>query len=178
MSPAFHPGFSGPWRPPPALSSTLATFGCFTFARLFRHSFTASATVLSGRFLPSSVFFLTLLHRNFWHVFVTQMRAGTPHPGSFFVPALTELFLPADAWTWTTQIVVTRPLTYQLLRSIELKLNYWIFFARSKSYVKTIKIHFERDLDMYCLKLLQLTSKLFLSIIENNRCLTTDERCF
>ena len=81
------------------LSSTLATFSCFTFARLFRHSFTASATVLSGRFLPASVFYLTLLHRNFWHVFVTQMRAGTPHPGSFFVPALTELFLPADAWT-------------------------------------------------------------------------------
>ena len=85
--------------PPLVLSSTLATFSCFTFARLLRHSFTASATVLSGRFLPASVFYLTLLHRNFWHVFVTQMRAGTPHPGSFFVPALTEMFLPADAWT-------------------------------------------------------------------------------
>ena len=31
--------------------------------------------------------------------FVTQMRAGTPHPGSSSVPALTELSLPADAWT-------------------------------------------------------------------------------
>ena len=65
LPPALHPGFSGPWRPPPALSSTLATFGCFTFARLFRHSLIASATVLSGRFLPTGVFYLTLLHRNF-----------------------------------------------------------------------------------------------------------------
>ena len=54
-------GFSGPWRPPPALSSTLATFGCFTFARLFHHSFTASATVLSGCFLPTGVFYLALI---------------------------------------------------------------------------------------------------------------------
>ena len=37
---------------------------------------------------------------HFWHVFVTQMRrAGTPHPGSSSVLALTELSLPADAWT-------------------------------------------------------------------------------
>ena len=46
--------------------------------------------------------------------FVTQMQAGTPHPGSPSVPALIELSLPADAWTWTTHIVVTRPLIYQL----------------------------------------------------------------
>ena len=31
--------------------------------------------------------------------FVTQVRAGTPHPGSSSVPALTKLSLPADAWT-------------------------------------------------------------------------------
>ena len=31
--------------------------------------------------------------------FVTQVRAGTPHPGFSSVPALTELSLPADAWT-------------------------------------------------------------------------------
>ena len=61
-----------------------------------------------------TVFYLTLLHRHFWHVLVTQIRAGTPHPGSSSVPALTELSLPADAWTWTTHIVVTRPLIYQL----------------------------------------------------------------
>ena len=61
LPPALHPDFSGPWRPPPALSSTLATFGYFTFARIFRHSFTASSTVLSRRFLLTCVLYLALL---------------------------------------------------------------------------------------------------------------------
>ena len=158
LPPALRPGFSGLWRPPPALSSTLATFSYFTIARLSSCSFTANATVLSGRFLPASVFYLTLLHRNFWHVFVTQMRAGTPHPGSFFVPVLTELFLLADAWTWTTHIVVTRPLIYQLRQwatKYRVKIKLLNIFCLFKVYVKTIKIHFEQDLDMYCLKLLR-----------------------
>ena len=36
--------------------------------------------------------------------FMIQIRAGTPHPGSSSVPALTELSLPADAWTWTIDL--------------------------------------------------------------------------
>ena len=60
------------------------------------------------RFLPCTPF------PHFWHVFLTQMWAGAPHLGSSSVPTLTELFLPADAWTWTTHILVTRPLIYQL----------------------------------------------------------------
>ena len=31
MSPALHSGFSGPWRPPRALSSILTTFDCLFF---------------------------------------------------------------------------------------------------------------------------------------------------
>ena len=31
MSPALHPGFSNPWRSPPALSSTPTTFDCLFF---------------------------------------------------------------------------------------------------------------------------------------------------
>ena len=58
---ALHPGFSGLWRPPPVPSSASATFGCFTFARFFRHIFTTSATVLSGHFLPTGFFYLALL---------------------------------------------------------------------------------------------------------------------
>ena len=46
--------------------------------------------------------------------FVTQARAGTPHPRSSSVPALIELFLSADAWTWTIDVWITRPLIYQL----------------------------------------------------------------
>ena len=46
-----------------------------------------SAAVFSGRFLSYTL------------SFVTQMRAGTPHPRSSSVPALRELSHPADAWT-------------------------------------------------------------------------------
>ena len=114
MPPTLHPSFSGLWRPPPALSSTLATFGCFTFARLFCHSFIASATVLSGHFLSTGAFLTYAPSPTFLARFVTQMWAGIPHPESSSVPALTELSLPAGAWTWTTHIAVTRPLIYQL----------------------------------------------------------------
>ena len=79
--PALHPGFSGPWRSPPSLSSTLAIFGYFTFTRLFRHIFTASATLLSVYFLPTGVFYSAFLPHILARL-VTQMRAGTPHRGS------------------------------------------------------------------------------------------------
>ena len=46
----------------------------FNFSRLF--IFTMSATVLSESFLPMDVFYPILLR------FVTQTRAGTPHPES------------------------------------------------------------------------------------------------
>ena len=157
LPPALHPSFSGPWRPPLALSSTLAIFDCSTFARFFRHSFTASAMVLSGRFFPAGVLYLTFLHRQFWDVFVTQMRAGTPHPGSSSVPALTELSLPADAWTWTTHIVVTRPLIYQLRQwatKYRVKIKLLNMFCLLTSYGKIIKRLWTRLDKKYCLKLL------------------------
>ena len=77
----------------------------FNFSILF--ILTAGATVLKAFFT----------HRHFLHYtpsFVTQMRAGTPHPGSYSVPALIELSLPADAWPWTTDVWIIRPLIYQL----------------------------------------------------------------
>ena len=113
LPPALDLGFSGPWRPPAALSSTLATFGCFTFARLFCHSFTTSPTVLSKHFLPTSAFYLTLLP----HIFDTfrDSDAGRNTQSRILLcSCLIELSLPDGAWTWTTHIVVTRPLIYQL----------------------------------------------------------------
>ena len=103
LPPALHPGFSGPWRPPSALTLpwllSVTTFGCYGFEWAF---FTRR------RFLPYSP------SPAFLACFVIRMRAGTPHLGSSSVPALTGLSLPAGAWTWTTHIVVTRPLIYQL----------------------------------------------------------------
>ena len=116
----------------------------FNLSGLFRHSLTASATVLSGRFLPTGVFYLALLP----HIlarFVTQMRAGTPHPGSSSVSALTKWSLPADAWSWTTYIVDTRPLVYQLRQwatkyKVTKLLNmFQPTYACSKSYGKDYK---------------------------------------
>ena len=78
LPPALHPRFSGPWGPPPALSSTLATFGCFTFARFIRHSFTASATVLIGHFSSRGVFYLTLLLHIFDTFCDSDARRNTP----------------------------------------------------------------------------------------------------
>ena len=96
----FHVTGTPPWLLRPVMASTSSElYPDYFHFQPFRYLLTASATVLSGRFLPTGVFYLTLLHRHFWHVFVTQMRAGTPHPGSSSVPALTELSLPADAWT-------------------------------------------------------------------------------
>ena len=114
LPPVLHLNFSGrvkglhwPWALPWLLSVALLLPG-FSVTIL-----PGALRIWVGVFYPASVFYLTLLYRHFWHVFVTQMRAGTPHPGSY-VPALTELSPPAGAWTWTTHIVVTRPLIYQL----------------------------------------------------------------
>ena len=55
MPPTFHFGFSDPWRSPPALSSTLATFYCFTLPGF-------SFTFYRGRYVFEGVFFT---HRRF-----------------------------------------------------------------------------------------------------------------
>ena len=81
--------------------------------RLFRHNFTASATALSGHFLPTGVFYLPLLPHIFDTLCDSDSCRNTPSRSSF-VPALTELSLPVGTWTWTTHIVFTRLLIYQL----------------------------------------------------------------
>ena len=81
-------------------------------------------------FFTAQVFFTLHFFPTFWYVFVTQMWAEAPHPESCSVPTLSELSLPADAWSWTTHIVDTRPFAYQLCQwaTIESKLNYLICF--------------------------------------------------
>ena len=97
----------------------------------------------------------------FWHVFVTSMRAGTPYPGSSSVPPLTELSIPADAWSWITHIIDARPFVYQLRqwdakhRVKTLRNMFQPTYACSKLYGKTIKTLWIRLVNKYCLKLLQ-----------------------
>ena len=95
------------WALPWLLSFALLLPGFFVTVLLRSLRFWVSI------FLPAGVFCLTLLP----HIlarFCDSDAAGTPHPGSSSMLALTELFLPADAWTWTTHIVDTRPLIYRL----------------------------------------------------------------
>ena len=54
MSPALHPGFSGPWRPPPVLSYILSTFDCLFFL-IYRERYDCEwAFFIRRRFLPYS----------------------------------------------------------------------------------------------------------------------------
>ena len=79
LAPALHSGFSGPWRPSPALSSTLATFGCFTFCQAFFVTFSPLALRFwVGTFYPQAFFYLALLP----HIFRTflWLRCGQEHP--------------------------------------------------------------------------------------------------
>ena len=60
MSPALHPGFSGPWKPPPALSSTPTTFGCLFFL-IYRERYGFERAFFTHRcFLPYAP------SRHFW----------------------------------------------------------------------------------------------------------------
>ena len=97
-----------------------------------------------GVFLPTG-FFILHSYPTLWHVFVTQMWAETPYPGSSSVPVLIKFSLPADAWSWATHIVDARQLGYQL---DQWATKYWVktllnmfqpAYACSKSYGKDYK---------------------------------------
>ena len=113
LPPALHPSFSGPWRPPPALTLRWLLSVALSFARLFTSQFYRERYGFEWAIFSHRCFLPYAPSPTFLEQFVTQMRVGTPHPGSSSVPGLTELSLPADAWAWTTHIVVTRPLIYQ-----------------------------------------------------------------
>ena len=58
----------------------------------------------------------------YFATFVTQMIAGSPHPGSSSLLALKELFFPTGKWFWAIDFIVTRPMFYHVTiepRSIE-----------------------------------------------------------
>ena len=94
MSPALHPGFSGPWRPPPALSSTPTTFDCLCFF-IYRERYSFEWPFFSHRhFLPYApspttfnclCFFIYREHYSFEWAFFTHRRflSYAPSPTTF-----------------------------------------------------------------------------------------------
>ena len=79
MLPAFRAGIPDPWRSPPALFTNLATFIWLLFQAFFVSSLshsTANATGMSKRFLPTSVFYLSLLPK-FWRICDTDASRNT-----------------------------------------------------------------------------------------------------
>ena len=116
-----------------------------------------------GIFYPE-VFFTLRSFSTFLTRFVTQMHAETPHSGSFSVPVFTELSLSADACIWTTHIVVTRPLIYQLRQwstKYRVQIKLLNIFRLFKVYGKTIKTLWTKLDKKYCLKQLnKYSSKL------------------
>ena len=60
MPPALHPGFSGPWRPLSALSSTPATFDCLCFF-IYREHYGFERTFPTHRAFLSYTLSLTFL---------------------------------------------------------------------------------------------------------------------
>ena len=75
------------FQPSPSQSDSRHLY--FNLSEIFFHSFTASATVLSGYFLPTSVFYLTFLHRHF-----TCTYQGFPGSRQFFLE-----FCRASYWS-------------------------------------------------------------------------------
>ena len=76
MSPALHPRFSGPWRPPTALTSTPATFDClFFFIYSERYGF-------EWAFFTHRLLYLTLLRNIFG---TTCFYQGLPGSQQFFL---------------------------------------------------------------------------------------------
>ena len=139
-------GFSGPWRPPPALSSTLATFSCFTFARLFHHSFTASATVLSGHFLPTGVFYLALILHILAHFCLPSQSCPFRLTHGLELLIYKTIGLPI-APQWATKYRASKLFNK---------------FQSTYAWLKTIKRLWTILINKYCLKLLQRNC--FLSI--------------
>ena len=69
--------------------------------------------LLQALWFWAGIFYPQAFFTTFWRIFVTQMQAGPPPPGSSSVPALTELSFPAVVWPWTTHIADTKPLCYR-----------------------------------------------------------------
>lgn len=95
------------WRSPPILRSTQATFRWLVLPGFFVTSFHVfKATVTEVKW------FLFFTCSPYFRLVVTHIWAGTPHQEYLFMPDFRELSLSTRAWSWTTDVLVARPLFY------------------------------------------------------------------
>ena len=113
LPPALHPGLWCPWRPPPARSSTLATFSCFILPGFSVTVLPRALRFWVGIFYQQAFFILRSLTDIFGTLLWLRCVQEQPIQHPPLCLPFTELSLPADTWSWTTHTVVTRPLIYQ-----------------------------------------------------------------
>ena len=146
MSPALLPAFSGPCRPPPALSFTLTTFDCLCFFIYCKRYNFEWAFFTHRRFLPSApsaifltqhAFFLEVCRASYWS---SKLRSGPPaclnhsNPQSSHSEQFSFKFYNILSWvTCGKKFSLYAPYLFRTL------------FACPKSYIKTIKKHSEQD---------------------------------
>ena len=140
----------------PSSSQTDTWHFHFNLSRPFFHSFTASATILRGHFLPTGVFYLKALLP---HIFATTcFYQGLPESRQFFLevcrascwfskhrPSLSIYLIHSNPQPWYSEEFVFK--SYQILLwitcgkkfSLSAPCSFRTLFACSKSYVKTIK---------------------------------------
>ena len=109
-------------------------------------SFTHILICIYQGFPGSRQFFLEVCRASYWS---SKHRAG-PSVCLIYSNPQSKIYNSA---TYYHELLVVESLGYMVLTHFEL------FFASSRSYVKTIKKHFEQDL--YCFKLFRWTSKYF-----------------
>ena len=78
----FHVTSTPLWLLKPVKASTSSELYPNYFRLPLAFSSTATATVLSGRFLPTGFFYLTLFHQNFW----LNLRLSRPPWGPAVIP--------------------------------------------------------------------------------------------
>ena len=114
--PGYFPTGTSPWLFRPVKASTISElcsgyFRLLYFCQAFPSHFYRERYAFERAFFTYRRFLKCVSSPHFGTF--CDSDAGTPHPGSSSVPALTDLSFPADAWPRTTPIVVTRPLVCQ-----------------------------------------------------------------
>ena len=137
MSPALLPAFSGPCRPPPALSFTLTTFDCLCFFIYCKRYNFEWAFFTHRRFLPSAPSAIFLIQPAFIKASLgvgssslkfaglhTDLRNSGPAPLLVWITVIHNLHIQNNSVLSSTiyyhELLVVKSLVYMLLTCFEL----------------------------------------------------------